>query len=59
MLAIAALVAAVAVVAVVLLRGSGDDYVVNAEFENASQLVKGNEVAGRRRRDRHASRTSS
>ena len=44
MLAIAALVAAVAVVAAVLLRGSGDDYVVYAEFENASQLVRGNEV---------------
>ncbi|HEX8121887.1 MAG TPA: MlaD family protein [Solirubrobacteraceae bacterium] len=33
-----------AVVAVVLLKGSGDDYVVYAEFENASQLVRGNEV---------------
>ena len=44
MLAIAALVAAVAVVAAVLLRGSGDDYIVYAEFENASQLVRGNEV---------------
>ena len=44
MLAIAALVAAVAVVAAVLLRGSGDDYVVYAEFQNASQLVRGNEV---------------
>jgi phospholipid/cholesterol/gamma-HCH transport system substrate-binding protein len=43
-LAIAALVAAVAVVAAVLLRGSGDDYVVYVEFENASQLVRGNEV---------------
>ncbi|HEX2084719.1 MAG TPA: MlaD family protein, partial [Solirubrobacteraceae bacterium] len=44
MLAIAALIAAVAVVAAVLLRGNGDDYVVYAEFENASQLVRGNEV---------------
>ena len=44
MLAIAALVAAVAVVAAVLLRGSGDDYVVYAEFQNAGQLVRGNEV---------------
>ncbi len=44
MLAIAALVAAVAVVAAVLLRGNGDDYVVYAEFQNASQLVRGNEV---------------
>ena len=44
MLAIAALVAAVAVVAAVLLRGNGDDYVVYTEFENASQLVRGNEV---------------
>jgi phospholipid/cholesterol/gamma-HCH transport system substrate-binding protein len=43
-LAIAALAAAVALVAVVLLRGNGDDYVVYAEFENASQLVRGNEV---------------
>ncbi len=43
MVAIAALFAAVAVVAVVLLRG-GDSYVVYAEFENASQLVRGNEV---------------
>jgi phospholipid/cholesterol/gamma-HCH transport system substrate-binding protein len=43
-LAIAALVAAVAVVAVVLLKGSGDDYVVYTEFDNASQLVRGNEV---------------
>jgi phospholipid/cholesterol/gamma-HCH transport system substrate-binding protein len=41
--AIAALFAAVAVVAVVLLRG-GDSYVVYAEFQNASQLVRGNEV---------------
>ena len=44
MLAIAALVAAVAVVAAVLLRGNGDDYVVYVEFQNASQLVRGNEV---------------
>ena len=44
MLAVAALVAAVAVVAAVLLRGNGDDYVVYAEFQNASQLVRGNEV---------------
>ena len=44
MLAIAALVAAVAVVAVVFLSGNGDTYVVYAEFQNASQLVRGNEV---------------
>ncbi len=44
MLAVAALVAAVAVVAAVLLRGNGDDYVVYTEFQNASQLVRGNEV---------------
>jgi phospholipid/cholesterol/gamma-HCH transport system substrate-binding protein len=43
-LAIAALFAAVTVVAAVLLRGNGDNYVVYAEFENASQLVRGNEV---------------
>jgi phospholipid/cholesterol/gamma-HCH transport system substrate-binding protein len=43
-LAIAALFAAVAVVAAVLLRGNGESYVVYAEFQNASQLVKGNEV---------------
>jgi phospholipid/cholesterol/gamma-HCH transport system substrate-binding protein len=43
-LAIAALVAAVGVVAAVLLRGSGDDYIVYAQFQNASQLVRGNEV---------------
>ena len=43
---VAALVAlAIAVVAVViLLTSSGDDYAVTAEFENAGQLVKGNEV---------------
>ncbi|HEV2812294.1 MAG TPA: MlaD family protein [Solirubrobacteraceae bacterium] len=33
-----------AVVAVVFLRGNGDTYVVYAEFQNASQLVRGNEV---------------
>lgn len=43
---IAALIAlAVAVVVVVMLLGDGgDDYEVTAEFENASQLVTGNEV---------------
>ncbi len=43
---IAALVALViaVVVAVLLLAGGGDDYEVTAEFQNASQLVKGNEV---------------
>ena len=43
---IAALVAlVVAVIAVVvLLMGNGDEYEVTAEFENASQLVNGNEV---------------
>ena len=30
--------------AVVLLLGGGDDYTVTAEFENAGQLVKGNQV---------------
>ena len=38
-----ALGAAVLVIALVLL-GGGDTYKVNAQFENASQLVKGNEV---------------
>ena len=43
---VAAVVALViAIVAVVmLLGGNGDDYEVTAEFENASQLVTGNEV---------------
>ena len=42
---VAALVAlVVAVLAVVLLLGGGDDYTVTAEFENAGQLVKGNQV---------------
>jgi len=42
---VAALVAlVVAILAVVLLLGGGDDYEVTAEFENAGQLVKGNEV---------------
>ncbi len=44
MLAVAALVAAIAVVAAVFLRGNGDDYIVYTEFQNASQLVRGNEV---------------
>jgi phospholipid/cholesterol/gamma-HCH transport system substrate-binding protein len=43
-LAVAALVVAIAVVSVVLLRGDGADYRINARFTNASQLVKGNEV---------------
>jgi phospholipid/cholesterol/gamma-HCH transport system substrate-binding protein len=41
--ALAALVIAVVVV-VVLLTSNGDEYTVTAEFENASQLVNGNEV---------------
>ena len=41
--AIVALVVAVVAI-VVLLGGNGDEYEVTAEFENASQLVKGNEV---------------
>lgn len=43
---IAALLAIVAAVVVVfmLIGGGGDDYKVTAEFENASQLVTGNEV---------------
>ena len=43
-IAVAALVVVVAIVAVVLLRGGGSSYEVTARFENASQLVKGNEV---------------
>ena len=41
--ALAALVIAVVVV-VVLLTSNGEEYTVTAEFENASQLVNGNEV---------------
>jgi phospholipid/cholesterol/gamma-HCH transport system substrate-binding protein len=37
-------VAAVAVALVLLLRNGGEDYQVTAEFQNASQLVNGNEV---------------
>ena len=43
-IAVAALIVAVAVVAVVLLQGGSDDYAVTARFDDASQLVKGNEV---------------
>ena len=42
--AIAALAVAVAVVAVVVLSGPGSEYRVKARFENASQLVRGNDV---------------
>jgi phospholipid/cholesterol/gamma-HCH transport system substrate-binding protein len=41
---IAALVAFAVAVVVVLLTSGGDEYTVTAEFENASQLVSGNEV---------------
>ena len=42
---VAALIAlVVAVVVVVVLLDGGEDYEVTAEFENAGQLVKGNEV---------------
>jgi phospholipid/cholesterol/gamma-HCH transport system substrate-binding protein len=41
--ALVALVVAVVIV-VILLTSNGDEYTVTAEFENASQLVKGNEV---------------
>jgi phospholipid/cholesterol/gamma-HCH transport system substrate-binding protein len=43
LVALVALVAAIAVAAMLLLRG-GDGYRVQAQFENASQLVKGNLV---------------
>jgi len=48
MAAVAALAVAVIVVGVILLSGGGGGYTVNANFENASQLVKGNlvQVAG-------------
>ena len=42
--AIVALLVAVTAVAVVLLGGNGADYNVQARFQNASQLVKGNQV---------------
>jgi phospholipid/cholesterol/gamma-HCH transport system substrate-binding protein len=42
--AVAAVVAVAIVAAVVLLRGSGENYTVKAHFQNASQLVKGNLV---------------
>jgi phospholipid/cholesterol/gamma-HCH transport system substrate-binding protein len=44
-LAVAALVAAIAVVAFVLFGNSGPGYTVHARFQNASQLVKGDNVA--------------
>jgi phospholipid/cholesterol/gamma-HCH transport system substrate-binding protein len=43
-LAVGAVVVAVAVVAVVLLQSGSGDYVVHARFQNASQLVKGDNV---------------
>ena len=42
--AVVALLVAAAAVALVLLQGGGSSYQVTAEFENASQLVPGNEV---------------
>ena len=42
--AIAAFVVAVAVVAAVLLGSGGTDYTVKADFQNAGQLVKGDQV---------------
>jgi phospholipid/cholesterol/gamma-HCH transport system substrate-binding protein len=42
--ALVALVAAIAIVAMLLLGGPGGGYQVKAQFENASQLVKGNLV---------------
>jgi phospholipid/cholesterol/gamma-HCH transport system substrate-binding protein len=38
------IIAAIAVVAVLLFRGGGGGYEVSATFENAGQLVKGNQV---------------
>src|SRR5690349_18691383 len=48
LLAVVAIAAAIAVVAEVLVNPGGPDYVVNARFANASQLVKGDlvQVAG-------------
>ncbi len=40
----AALLVAIAALAIVLLGGRGESYVVKARFQSASQLVKGNEV---------------
>jgi phospholipid/cholesterol/gamma-HCH transport system substrate-binding protein len=47
--AIAAVVIACIAVAIIVLRGSGSNYTVKADFQNASQLVKGNlvQVSGR------------
>ena len=47
--AIAAVVIAGVAVAVIVLRGSGSNYTIKADFQNASQLVKGNlvQVSGR------------
>jgi phospholipid/cholesterol/gamma-HCH transport system substrate-binding protein len=42
--AIAAVALAVVLVAILIFRGTSDDYTVKAEFLNASQLVKGNVV---------------
>jgi phospholipid/cholesterol/gamma-HCH transport system substrate-binding protein len=42
--AVAALLVAVVVVAIVLMQGGSGGYVVTARFDDASQLVKGNEV---------------
>ena len=42
--AIAAVVIAGVAVAVIVLRGGGSNYTVKADFQNASQLVKGNLV---------------
>jgi phospholipid/cholesterol/gamma-HCH transport system substrate-binding protein len=43
-IALVALIAAIAVAATLLLGGAGNGYTVKAQFENASQLVKGNLV---------------
>ncbi len=43
-MALVALAAAIVAVVLVVAGGGGDDYEVTAEFTNASQLVRGNEV---------------
>ncbi len=44
MVAIGAVLAALALAAVLMFGGNGSAYTVSATFENAGQLVKGNQV---------------